>query len=255
VGLRPRAQPVAICVLLVMAIALSGCEAKIRGGTGPPPTQATFEALIRQDRAELMTGQLFYFAPQKVAVGTTSLLTVGLESAQSNKPVPPGQKRPHIMLKVGGVEGATLTAVAGNVTVSRIGPATGLIAQPGDQVVWRWDLSAHQPGPVVLDLVVVTYLGNTSEPLYTLSPPLAIRIPAVNTLGNQARSVGSDVASIAAVVGSVAGAIVAVAGVLAGIVSWRKRRKRRRPTAVRTEPDVMPAAEEAGDEGPVARPG
>lgn len=202
-----------------------------------------------------MAGRLSYTAPQAIAVSTTRAVTVTLEAADHLKPVPPGQTQPHVTLKVGGLEGATLTATNGSIAITRVGPATGLIAQPGDEVSWTWDLTPQEPGPVVLDLVVVTYLGDTSEPLYTLSPPLVIRLTAGNTIGHQTTAVGSDITAIAAVVGSVAGALVALAGCMAWVVRSRDRRRKRHQKDVAPAPGETTAAEQTGDGEPFARPG
>jgi hypothetical protein len=184
---------------------------------------------INQDRTELLAGTLTYSQLAPVKVGSSEMLEAWLraDSSQSER-VPLGQIQTKYELRVGGVEGATLSAPGGGVAITPVGPTTGLIGKPGDKVEWSWSLKAAQPGTYPLDLVVVTYQGETRNPLYTLKPPLVINLVVADTLAHRAAAAGSAAGKVAGVVATIAGACVAVGSCAAGIRKIYKKRRNKK---------------------------
>jgi hypothetical protein len=228
-------KAVKICLLAIvgsaaMMAAITGCSA---APAGPAVGgQIVLMERINQDRAELLAGRLSYSPLTPVKVGSIEALHAWLYaySSQSFR-VPLGQIQTKYELRVGGVEGATLSAPQGGVAITAIGPTTGLIGRPGDVVEWSWSLKPAQPGTYPLDLVVVTYQGETSNPLYTLKPPLTINLVVTNTVAHRVAAAGSTATKWVAIVGTIAGACIAVGGCVAGIQKMNKKRQRNKKKA------------------------
>lgn len=231
----PRARAVKILLLAVVGsavvvAAVSACgSAPSAGSSASVGGQAVLMETINQDRTELLAGTLTYSQLAPVKVGSTEMLEAWLRADSSqHEQVPLGQIQTKYELRVGGVEGATLSAPGGGVAITPVGPTTGLIGKPGDKVEWSWSLKSAQPGTHPLDLVVVTYQGETSNPLYTLKPPLVINLVVTDTLAHRAGAVGSAAGKLAAVVGTIAGACVAVGGCATGIRKIYKKRRNKK---------------------------
>jgi hypothetical protein len=189
-------------------------------------------AAIVQDRSALLDGELSYQPLAPVRVGATESLSVDLQ-AYSAHGLPPhpalGRATPYV-LKVGGTEAADLTAPAGGVAITAIGPTTGQIGAPGDVVNWTWSLKPAGPGTYSLDLVVVTYQAHTSQPLSTMNPPLVIKLVATESAAHRAVSAAANgFRTVSRAVSEVA----VVAGFIAGCMAWTRRWKKRRKKAKR----------------------
>jgi hypothetical protein len=178
---------------------------------------------INRDRSELIDGALRYSHLAPVRIGAAETFHVWLIAYTHQVPVPKSfiMPRDRYDLRVGGVEGAALTAASGGVTITAIGPTRGLIGKPKDEVEWSWSLKPGQPGTYVLDLVVVTYQGQTSNPLYTLNPPLVLTLVAKNSFGHRVAAVESALLPIVGIAASLA----AVIGV---VLTWMAMRNRKR---------------------------
>ncbi len=244
-----RTRCIAVIVgLCLFALVVAGCGGSA-GSTGTVSRQAMEMAGIVQDRSALLDGELSYRPLNPVRVGATENFSAELQAYSTHRSPPhpiSGRLTPYV-LKVGGTEAASLTAPAGGLAITAIGPTTGQIGAPGDVVSWTWSLKPAAPGTYSLDLVVVTYQAGTSQPLSTMSPPLVIKLIATESAAHQA------VAAAASGFGAISkamGEIVVVAGFIAGCVawvrSWRKRRrkkaKRARTAAAKANPDGARAA-------------
>jgi hypothetical protein len=217
----------AVVGLAAYACLLVSCGSS-PGEVAESNSQVNVMESINRDRSELIDGALQYSRLVPVRIGATEMFHVWLIAYTREAPVPKSFIRPRDLynLRVGGVEGATLTAASGGVTITAIGPTRGLIGKPNDEVEWSWSLKPTQPGTYVLDLVVVTYQGQTSNPLYTLNPPLVLTLVAKNSFGHSVGAVESALLPIAGIAGSLA----AVIGVVLTWMAMRNRKRRHEET-------------------------
>jgi hypothetical protein len=156
---------------------LVACGSSALSGASQSGRQFQLMESINRSRQALLAGDLWYSNLAQVRAGSTEQFHARL-IALDRRPL--GLRRIMVryyhQLRVGGVEGATLSAPDGGVAITAIGPTTGLIGKPGDEVDWTWSLKATQPGTYPVDLVVVTYQGETHNPLYTMNPPLTLKL-------------------------------------------------------------------------------
>jgi hypothetical protein len=163
-------------------------------GTAPGalPDQVNLQSLIVNDRKHLFAGVLTYYPLRPMAVGSTLELSVTLTGTGQNPGqvvIPHGNVIGSRSLRVGGVEGATLSARGSGIQISPVGPTRGLIGQPGDSVYWYWDITPSEPGDYILQLVVVTYLGTSDNPLSVVNPPVPIALNVTDTWSHRLDSV------------------------------------------------------------------
>jgi len=158
-----------------------------RANKAPGPLesqQVKLESSIVDDRKHLFNGILMYQPLNPMAVGDTreldvTLIAIGQKPGETHIPV--GNVIGSRSLRVGGVEGATLSVGGGGAQISPVGPTRGLIGQPGDRVDWTWNISPSEPGEYTLELVVVTYQGTSDNPLSVVNPPVPITLKVTDT--------------------------------------------------------------------------
>jgi hypothetical protein len=218
---------VAAAGALAIAGAVTACGSSSNGGAHVTPGgQIKVMESINNGRSELLAGVLEYSPVEQVRAGTTEAFHAWLYAVSDGHPMPASDAGivSRYKLRVGGVEGASLTAPGEAVAITPIGPTTGLIGKPGDHVEWTWSLKPSQPGTYTLYLVVETYQGETTNPLYTMTPPLTLGLTATNTMGHSAAAAENILLTLS----KIAGAIVVIGGLIAGCVTWVRKRARKR---------------------------
>ncbi|NUK32521.1 hypothetical protein HRW16_19350 [Streptomyces lunaelactis] len=173
--------------------------------------QVKLQSSIVDDRKSLFNGIVSYSDLEPVKVEESAEVEVELIAVGSDfdaAPVPEGRIVGSRKLLVGGVEEARLSCRTKDVEISAIGPAKGLIGRIGDSVTWRWAITPKKAGKHTLDLVIVTYQGNTNNPLHAVNPPIKIEVEAKQTLKSRVNSARVWVLGISTFV-------VALSGILA----------------------------------------
>jgi hypothetical protein len=221
---------VVVLVAVVLAVISSGCgvwDDDSPSGGGDHLDQVSLQSAIVNDRKQLFNGVLTYGRGMTMSVEDTRQYRVDLTAVGERGDtagVPDGSRS----LQVGGVEEAKLSVVgeADRVDISPVGSTRGLIGRPGDKLGWTWDITPKEPGDYTLRLVVITYQGNTDNPLSTMSPPVEIKINVSSTWSYRAKAMGEKIAE--------AGALIGAIGVIGGFfwgVSKRLKRRRQRERA------------------------
>jgi hypothetical protein len=189
---------IGVTVLVLITLAVAATVLLVYGrhnvgaaGLSVSPDQVNLESSIVNDRKHLFKGVLRYRPLSPVAVGDTTELDVTLIAVGKNPGqvfILPGKVIGSRSLQVGGVEGATLAARGGGMKISQVGPARGLIGQPGDSVSWIWNITPDEPGDYILELVVVTYQGSSDNPLSVVNPPVQIALDVTDTWSHRISS-------------------------------------------------------------------
>lgn len=141
--------------------------------------QVAFINKAARDRKGLFDGQLAYDPPIPVNVNDTTQFTAELSALSSDQP-PPDHIVARRNLRVGGVQGAELTAPDGDVDIALDGSNHQLLTRD-NTVVWQWELTPRTPGHHRLSLVVETYQGSTTNVLERTKPPITVELTAKNT--------------------------------------------------------------------------
>jgi hypothetical protein len=213
--------------VIVVASALPGASLPTRRPS--PPPQVSLQSSIVNDREHLFNGVLTYEPPSPMPVDNTQLLEVQLIAVGQDPSavrIPYGHIVGSRSLRVGGVEDATLSARGGGVQISSVGPTRRLIGQPGDMVSWTWEITPMQPGMYTLELVVVTYQGESDNPLSIVNPPIPITLNVTDTLSHRVNSVKGWIIGFSAFLAAVAIILTFFREQVFGLLPKRKKKEK-----------------------------
>ena len=188
----------------------------------------SLQSSIVNDREHLFNGVLTYEPPSPMPVDNTQLLEVQLTAVGQDPDaahIPYGRIVGSRSLRVGGVEDATLSVRGGGVQISSVGPTRRLIGRPGDTVGWAWYITPMQPGMHTLELVVVTYQGESDNPLSIVNPPISITLNVTDTLSHRVNSVKGWIIGLGAFLGAVAIILAFFREQVFGLLPKRKKKE------------------------------
>jgi hypothetical protein len=228
-------------VILVAVFGLLASLATIQAGHAPPPVsqQVSLQSSIVNDRKHLFNGVLTYLPLDPMSVDNTQELDVTLIAVGQNPSavsIPPGNVIGSRSLRVGGVEGATLSVRGGGVQISPVGPDRRLIGQPGDTADWTWDITPMQPGEYTLELVVVTYQGTSDNPLSVVDPPIPITLNVTDTWSHRLNSVKGWIIGLGAFFAAVAIIFTFFREQVFGLLPNRKKKEKEQKEQSATTP-------------------
>ena len=195
---------------------------------GPGLGQADLRASIVNDRKQLFDGSLTYTPDVSMPVGRHLTYDVVLTAR--------GEKSSHRALRaalatrafrVGGWQGAGLSADNPAVKVSMETTAQQAIAAPGESAYWKWSVTADEPGDYELGLTVITYQSDTDRALETLNPPIDVRLTVRDTWSHRLASMRNWLFTAAGMAGALVG-LYALRAPLTELVRGRREARRQR---------------------------
>ncbi|WP_405884138.1 hypothetical protein OG762_39795 [Streptomyces sp. NBC_01136] len=216
--------------LLVTLSTLSGC-----GTPGSPiHDQASFQDTVANDRKQLFDGRLDYRSRLATPVGEPRTFRIVLTALSDEASHRSRSARPHMetrSFQVGGVESASLTSTSPDVRIEPIAEARGkqVIARPGDRADWWWSVSASEPGDYDLFLVLTTYQEDSDRALYTLTPPITVRLRVDETWSHRVDSLLNTILAW----GGAAVALTALLAFRAPLVAFVRTRRNARQERIR----------------------
>jgi len=167
---------------------------------GPPPRndQEEFRADVARDRGQLLDGRLDYASRFSTPVGVPRTYQIQL-SALGGRVSGPTRLSPTATdtraFRVGGAQGATLTATSADVRIEFLAdPRTRYpVTDPGDIAQWSWTVSASEPGDYDLHLGLTTYQRGSDLALHTLTPAITVRLHVTETWSYRVNSMLSTI--------------------------------------------------------------
>jgi hypothetical protein len=128
---------------------------------------------------------------------------------------------------------------------------------PRDSADWFWLITAGQPGPAEITLRVDTYDQDSQQVLSEEVINISGTVLATAAFNRQrshhiVAAVAHTGISVTETIGTLAGSFAAIAGIVAGIIAWRRRRKRtaRLPSDEHGRPDDQVEQPSASDGSP-----
>ena len=217
------------CLLLLLTLALAACGGMPgESGSGAGLSQAALLASIRNDRKHLFDGSLAYSPNLSLSVGDRLTYSVVLTARGEKSSRRAAQTALETrVFRVGGWQGAELSADGPEVRTVLHGPRREAIAAPGENAQWQWTVSADEPGDYGLSLSVITYQGRTDRALETLSPPIEVHLKVYDTWSHRFASMRNWLYTAAGVAGALVG-IYALRAPLADLVRGRREARKRR---------------------------
>ncbi|MGW3118827.1 hypothetical protein ACWDBW_17080 [Streptomyces sp. NPDC001107] len=216
------------CLLLLLTLGLAACGVPSESGSGAGLSQAALEASIRNDRKHLFDGSLTYTPDVSMSVGghLTYAVILTARGEKSSRRVAQAALETRVF-RVGGWQGAGLSADDPDVKTVLHGPKRHAIAAPGETAQWQWGVSADEPGAYDLALTVITYQGETNRALETLDPPIKIRLKVYNTWSHRFTSMRNWLYTAAGIAGALVG-IYALRAPLTELVQGRREARKQR---------------------------
>ncbi|MEV6944816.1 hypothetical protein AB0N07_22970 [Streptomyces sp. NPDC051172] len=215
------------CLLLLLTLGLAACGGVPReSGSGAGLGQAALEASIRNDRKHLFDGSLTYTPDISMSVGgrLTYAVVLTARGEKSSRRAAQAALETRV-LRVGGWQGAGLSADDPEVKTVLHGPEKQPIVAPGENAQWQWSVSADEPGDYDLALTVITYQGNTNRALETLDPPISVHLKVYNTWSHRFSAMRNWLYTAAGIAGALVG-IYALRAPLTELVQGRREARK-----------------------------
>ncbi|MEU1268660.1 hypothetical protein [Streptomyces sp. NPDC005799] len=219
-------RSIAACGCLLLLLAACGVPGDEKD-LGPGRSQADLLASIVNDRKHLLDGSLSYAPSVSVPVGGSLRYDVVLTARGEKSRRAVRMAVQTRVFRVGGMQGARLTADSQKVRAVLLSEARQPIAGPGESAVWQWSVSADEPGDYELGLTVITYQGETGRALETLNPPIDVRLNVHDTWSHRFTSMRDWLFTAAGIAGALVG-IYALRAPLAELVRERREARKRR---------------------------
>ncbi|MFI7402065.1 hypothetical protein ACIBW9_16610 [Streptomyces sp. NPDC049541] len=226
-GVRTRIAAIWSLVLL-LALGLAACGVPDQGSAGAELGQADLQASVVNDRKHLFDGSLTYTPYVSMNVGghlkyDVILTARGAKSSHRTART----ARVTRAFRVGGVQGARLSADSQNVRVVSQSEEKQPIGEPGDTAEWQWSVSATEPGDYELAVTVTTFQGDTDRALETLHPPITVHLTVHNTWSHRFTSMQNWLFTAAGIAGALAG-IYALRAPLTELLRGRRDARKQR---------------------------
>ncbi|MER6419906.1 hypothetical protein [Streptomyces sp. NPDC001137] len=216
------------CLSLLLTLGLAACGVPTESGSGAGLGQAALEASIRNDRKHLFDGSLTYTPDISMSVGGRLSYAVVLTARGEKSSRRAAQAALETrVFRVGGWQGAGLSADGPEVKTVLHGPQRQAIGAPGENAQWQWSVSADEPGDYDLALTVITYQGNTDRALETLKPPIKVRLKVYDTWSHRFTAMRNWLYTAAGIAGALVG-VLALRAALADLVQGRREARKQR---------------------------